>query len=64
MWIIYFACSFFCITYIKKYIDPDIEKMDREKGLAPTLDNVSDFYGSAELVVADISKTKSFYLLL
>lgn len=45
-------------TYIKKYIDPDIEKMDREKGLAPTLDNVSDFYGSAELVVADISKTK------
>lgn len=44
--------------YIKKFINPDIQKDEQEKGTAPTIDNVSDFYGTCELVVADSEKTK------
>ena len=43
---------------IRKYIDPNKQKSDQEAGLAPTLDNVFDFCGHAELVVADSKKTK------
>lgn len=43
---------------IRKYIDPAIQKKDQESGEAPTLDNVSDWYGTAELVIADSDKTK------
>ena len=43
---------------IHKYIDPEVYKKDVESGLAPTVDNVHEFYGKAELVVADNSKTK------
>jgi chaperonin GroEL len=43
---------------IKKYIDPNIQNEDIEKGLAPTLETVFNFAGKAELVVADVKKTK------
>ena len=44
---------------IKKYVDPEVQKSDVEKGIAPTLDNVAtDFGGKAELLVADTKTTK------
>lgn len=43
---------------IRRYVNPDIQKLDIEKGLAPTIDNVTEFYGMADLVEADSSKTK------
>lgn len=43
---------------IKKYIDPKIQKADQEKGEAPTIDNVVDWYGTADEVIADQDKTK------
>lgn len=43
---------------IRKYIDPNIMKSDQEAGKAPTIDNVETFCGIAELVVADVKKTK------
>ena len=44
---------------IKKYVDPEVQKSDVEKGIAPTLDNVAtDFGGKAELLVADTKATK------
>jgi len=43
---------------IKKYIDPNIYQADVEKGLAPTIETVHEFYGKCELVVADAKKTK------
>ena len=43
---------------IRRYVNPDIQKLDIEKGIAPTIDNVQDFYGTADLVEADSSKTK------
>lgn len=44
---------------IINYIDPKNEKIDQEKGLAPTVDNVVDFScGTCEAVEADASKTK------
>ena len=44
---------------IKKYVDPEVQKSDVEKGIAPTLDNVAtEFSGKAELLVADTKTTK------
>lgn len=43
---------------IKKYINPEIEKAEKEAGNAPTLETVHNFAGEAELVSADASKTK------
>lgn len=43
---------------IAKYIDPEVHKRDAEAGLAPTFENAYEFYGTAELVVADSKKTK------
>lgn len=43
---------------IKKYIDDKIQKKDQELGLAPTLQNVEDFYGTAGEVEADSESTK------
>ena len=44
---------------IKKYVDPEVQKSDVEKGIAPTLDNVAtEFGGKAELLVADTKTTK------
>jgi chaperonin GroEL len=44
--------------FIKKYINPDLQAQDVEKGLAPTIETVCDFCGSAELVQSDQLKTK------
>ena len=43
---------------IRRYINPDIQNLDIQRGLAPTIDNVHEFYGTADLVEADSSKTK------
>lgn len=44
--------------FIKKYLNPDLQKEDVERGLAPTIDTVVDFCGEAEAVVSDQMKTK------
>lgn len=44
--------------FIKKYLNPDLQKLDVEQGLAPTLDTICNFCGRAELVQADQLKTK------
>lgn len=43
---------------IRKYIDDRLQTADIEKGVAPTLETVNEFCGRAELVEADIYKTK------
>ena len=43
---------------IHKYIDPKVYEKDKKDGLAPSADNVWEFAGEAELVVADMRKTK------
>ena len=44
---------------IKKYIDQKVYLRDKESGLAPTPETVSEnFYGTCELVIADSKKTK------
>lgn len=43
---------------IKKYIDPDNQEKDIEKGLAPTVETVVNFNGKADLIVADAKTTK------
>lgn len=43
---------------ICKYNDPKIQEEDVKKGLAPTLDTVTTFYGTCEEIVADVTKTK------
>ena len=44
--------------YIRKYIDPQLQKADQEAGLAPTIGTICDFCGTAELVQSDEFKTK------
>lgn len=43
---------------ITKYIDPNIQKDDIAKGIAPTVETIDNFAGSAELVESDVSRTK------
>ena len=43
---------------IKKYIDPTLQEKDIEAGLAPTPETILDFAGTADLVEADLVKTK------
>ena len=43
---------------IRKYIDPKMLIKDQEAGNAPTIENVHEFYGECEEVVADAKKTK------
>lgn len=43
---------------IKKYIDPNMQKADVEKGLAPDLSTICDFFGEAEEVVSNTTSTK------
>ena len=43
---------------IKKYIDPEIQKLDIERGIAPTPETVHAFAGTAEEVIADVNTTK------
>lgn len=50
-------CDLCGCKYIKKYLDPEIQKKDIEAGLAPTPDNIETFAGEAELVSSDAYKT-------
>lgn len=43
---------------IRKYIHKDLYEKDVKLGLAPTVDNITEFCGSAEIVEADSFKTK------
>lgn len=43
---------------IKKYIDPENQQQDIEKGIAPTVDTVVAFNGEADLIVSDAKTTK------
>lgn len=43
---------------INRYIDPEIQKLDIEAGKAPTMENITTFAGTTELIVADASTTK------
>lgn len=43
---------------IKKYLNPDIQAIDIEKGIAPTVENITSFCGTCELVESDQDKTK------
>ena len=43
---------------IRKYIDLRLYEKDVEDGVAPTVDNVTEFAGHAEVVIADNKKTK------
>lgn len=43
---------------IRKYIDPKLQEKDIAEGLAPTIKTVADFYGSCDMVVSDLSKSK------
>jgi len=44
--------------FIKKYLNLDLQEQDQEKGLAPTMETITDFCGTAEAVTADDYKTK------
>lgn len=50
-------CDLCGCKYIKKYLDPEIQKEDIKKGLAPTPDNIHNFAGIAEKVSSDANKT-------
>ncbi len=43
---------------IEKYIDPNVQKRDIEDGKAPSLNNITEWYGTCEKVEADNLKTK------
>lgn len=43
---------------IKKYIDLQQQREDIEKGLAPSIENVTEFCGSADMVVSTTTETK------
>ena len=43
---------------IHKYIDPQLQQKDIESGVAPTIENILDFCGSADLVVSTNNSTK------
>lgn len=45
---------------IKKYINPEVQKQDQEKGIAPTIDTVWKFFGTCDAVEADHYKTSFF----
>lgn len=43
---------------INRYIDPNLQKIDIEAGKAPTMENIVNFAGTTELIVADAVSTK------
>lgn len=51
-------CTLTGARLIKKYQLPEEEKEDQERGLAPTLETIHEFSGTAGRVVADAAKTK------
>lgn len=50
-------CDLCGCKYIKKYLDPEIQKEDITKGYAPTPDTINDFSGTADKVISDANKT-------
>lgn len=44
--------------FIKKYLNPELQEKDVEAGLAPTIETILDFCGSADAVMSDEFKTK------
>lgn len=50
-------CDLCGCKYIKKYLDPEIQKEDIAKGYAPTPDTINDFSGTADKVISDANKT-------
>lgn len=44
--------------FIKKYLNPELQKKDVEAGLAPTTETILDFCGTADLVQSDQYKSK------
>ena len=45
---------------IRKYINPEIQKQDQKKGVAPNINNIQDFFGTCGSVEADSFKTSFF----
>lgn len=43
---------------IRKFINPDVQKQAIEEGTAPSIDNITDFYGTADMIDIDINRTK------
>ena len=43
---------------INRYIDPELQKIDIANGKAPTLENITSFAGTTELIVSDATSTK------
>lgn len=43
---------------INRYIDPNLQKIDIENGKAPTVENITKFAGTTELIVSDATTTK------
>ena len=43
---------------INRYIDPLLQKIDIENGKAPTVENITTFAGTTELIVSDAVSTK------
>ena len=43
---------------IKKYINPDVREEDIKKGSAPNMENVTEFYGTCDMVTIDMEKMK------
>ena len=43
---------------IRKYIDPKIQESEQAKGNAPTLENIHEWHGYADLVSSDADKTR------
>lgn len=50
-------CDLCGCKYIKKYLDPEIQKEDIEKGYAPTPETIDKFSGTADKVISDANKT-------
>ena len=51
-------CQMCGAKFIKKYISPEVQKKDVEAGLAPTLETITNFCGTADEVRADQLKTQ------
>ena len=50
-------CDLCGCKYIKKYLDPEIQREDIEKGYAPTPETIDNFAGTVDKVISDASKT-------
>lgn len=56
---IYFDIMNLCrAKLIRKFIDPKIQKSEQEKGNAPTIENIHEWFGYAEQISSDADNTK------